>query len=183
MYAQGAKRPGSAKQFPWCERRPDGKRAIKNHQEAHGKAIKNAQKVVDTSTPKFFKVRIDRGKRCDAGLSREDSVENLVRTHLAFRMLTAHKYDSSSKTVPQGVRSPSCRRSLSRPYSAPPSVPAHSPSPPHPFNFTPDQIAAYKSFVDLLSHYNTTDMNAITATALQEANERKLFSNYSDEGM
>ena len=53
----------SAKQFPWCESRPDGRRAIRNHQEAHGRAIKNARKVVDTSIPKYFKTKLMRGKR------------------------------------------------------------------------------------------------------------------------
>ena len=51
-----------SKQFLWCESRPDGRRAIKNHQEAHARGIRNARKVVDTSMPKFFKTRFERGK-------------------------------------------------------------------------------------------------------------------------
>eukprot|EP01060_Flectonema_neradi_P005559 TRINITY_DN13700_c0_g1_i1.p1 TRINITY_DN13700_c0_g1~~TRINITY_DN13700_c0_g1_i1.p1 ORF type:complete len:234 (+),score=36.76 TRINITY_DN13700_c0_g1_i1:48-749(+) len=61
----------SAKQFPWCESRPDGRRAIKNHQEAHGRAIKNARNVVDTSIPKYFKTKLMRGKRSTQNQSNE----------------------------------------------------------------------------------------------------------------
>ena len=49
------------RQFPWCESRPDGRRAIRNHQDAHARGIRNARKVVDTSVPKFFKLRAARG--------------------------------------------------------------------------------------------------------------------------
>eukprot|EP01065_Artemidia_motanka_P020056 TRINITY_DN24016_c0_g1_i1.p1 TRINITY_DN24016_c0_g1~~TRINITY_DN24016_c0_g1_i1.p1 ORF type:complete len:241 (+),score=78.46 TRINITY_DN24016_c0_g1_i1:65-787(+) len=46
--------------FAWSESRPDGRRHIRSHHQAHGRAVRSARKVVDTSPPRCFRVRLAR---------------------------------------------------------------------------------------------------------------------------
>eukprot|EP01062_Namystynia_karyoxenos_P015314 TRINITY_DN15553_c3_g1_i1.p1 TRINITY_DN15553_c3_g1~~TRINITY_DN15553_c3_g1_i1.p1 ORF type:complete len:278 (+),score=80.52 TRINITY_DN15553_c3_g1_i1:92-925(+) len=53
--------------FAWSESRPDGRRHIRSHHQAHGRAVRGARKVIDTSPPRCFRTRLAREKRDRTG--------------------------------------------------------------------------------------------------------------------
>ncbi|KAJ9447385.1 hypothetical protein DIPPA_20446 [Diplonema papillatum] len=195
--------------FPWCESRPDGRRAIKNHQEAHGRAIRTAKKVVDTTTPKFFKLRLQRSKACAHGRSlRDPHLERESRPssggrgcdeqeegpdRYAFRILRNHQaFTRSLAADTNRIVNHQKEHILQRPASAAAIRPdnLHSLGGPFPSashdesiariccSFNSGQLAAYDSFVTLLAEFSPADMSTILASALQDASEKRLFSQY-----